>query len=43
MVAQLGAERSRARVCGRSLAGVAVSNTAGGMDVVLCVVEEQVT
>ena len=30
------AERSKARVCGRSLAGVAGSNPAGGMDV--CVV-----
>ena len=33
------AERSKARVCGRSLAGVAGSNPAEGMDVfVLCVV-----
>ena len=31
------AERSKARVCGRSLAGIAGSNQAGGMDVcVLC-------
>ena len=27
------AERAKARVCGRSLAGVAGSNPAGGMDV----------
>ena len=34
------AERSKARVCGRSLAGVADSNPAGGMDVcVVCVVQ----
>ena len=33
-------ERSKARVCGRSLAGIAGSNPAGGMDVcVLCVVQ----
>jgi hypothetical protein len=30
------AERSKASVCGRSLAGIAGSNLAGGMDV--CVV-----
>ena len=31
------ADRSKARVCGRSLAGIAGSNPAGGMDVcVLC-------
>ena len=31
------AERSKERVCGRSLAGVAGSNLAGGMDVcVIC-------
>jgi hypothetical protein len=36
-------ERSKARVCGRSLAGVAGSNTAGGMDVcvVYCTVKDQ--
>ena len=35
------AERSKARVCGRSLAGVAGSYPAGGMDVcVLCVVKD---
>ena len=35
----LGAERSEAMVCGRSLAGVAGSNPAGGMAVcVVCVV-----
>ena len=34
------AERSKARVCGRSLAGVAGSNPAGGMDVcVVCVAQ----
>ena len=33
------AERSKARVCGTSLAGIAGSNPAGGMDVcLLCVV-----
>ena len=33
-------ERSKARVCGRSLAGVAGSNPVGGMDVcVVCVVQ----
>ena len=33
------AERSKARVCGLWLAGIAVSNPAGGMDVcVVCVV-----
>ena len=35
------AELSKARVCGRSLAGVACSNPAGGMDVcVLCDVQK---
>jgi len=29
------AERSKAWVCGRSLAGIVGSNTAGGMDVCL--------
>jgi hypothetical protein len=29
------AERSEARFCGRSLAGIAGSNSAGGMDVCL--------
>ena len=35
------AERSKARVCGRSLAGIAGLNPVGGMDVcvVLCVVQ----
>ena len=35
-------ERSKARVCGRSLAGVAGLNTAGGMDVcvVCCTVKD---
>ena len=28
-------ERSKARVCGRSLAGIAGSNPAGGMDICL--------
>ena len=33
------AERSEVKVCGRSLAGIASSNPAGGMDVcVVCVV-----
>ena len=33
------AERSKARICSRSLAGAAGSNSAGGMDVyVVCVV-----
>ena len=36
MKPMLLAERSKARICGRSLAGIAVSNPAGGMDV--CVV-----
>jgi hypothetical protein len=31
------AERSRARVYGRLLAGIASSNPAGGMDVLCCV------
>ena len=36
------AERSKARVCGRSLAGVAGSNPAGGMDVcVVCVLQSK--
>jgi hypothetical protein len=35
-------DRSKARVCGRSLAGVADSNLAGGMDVcVVCCKERQ--
>ena len=35
------AERSKARVCGRSLAGIAGSNPATGMDVcVVCVVSK---
>ena len=34
------AERSKARVCGRSLAGIAGSNPAGGMDVcIVCIVK----
>jgi hypothetical protein len=34
------AERSKASVCSRSLAGVAGSNPAGGMDIcVVCVVQ----
>ena len=33
------AERSKAKVCGRSPAGIAGSNPAGGMDV--CVVQEK--
>ena len=34
------AERSKARICGRSLTGIAGSNPAGGVDVcVVCVVE----
>ena len=42
------AERSKARVCGRSFAGIARSNSAGGMDVslvsvVCCQVEVSVT
>ena len=36
------AERSKAMVCGRSLAGVAGSNPAGGMDVcVMCIVKDK--
>jgi len=39
------AERSKARVCGRSLAGIAASNPAGGMDVsllsLLCTVRQR--
>ena len=36
------AEQSKARVCGRSLAGVAGSNPAGGMNVcVVCVVKDE--
>ena len=36
------AERSKAWVCGRSLAGVAGSNPVGGMDVcVVCVVRKR--
>jgi hypothetical protein len=42
------AERSKARFCGRSFAGIAGSNSAGGMDVsvvsvVCCQVEVSVT
>ena len=34
------AERSKAWVCGRSLAGIAGLNPAGGMDICVCVVSK---
>ena len=37
---ELVAERSKAWVCGRSLAGIAGLNPAGGMDICVCVVSK---